>query len=102
MKRTRIVATCATAATLFAAHAFAQPQSQSRPQDPYEKYIKTSKDFQPVKQDKAWALKAFPSWTFMPWYAEWPLGFDDAAGKFQLANGMNGSFTNPGGADRIP
>ena len=70
-------------------------------QDPYEKYVKTSKDFQPVKQDKAWALKAFPSWTFMPWYAEWPLGFDDASGKFQLDNGMNGSFTNRGGADRI-
>ncbi len=95
MRGVRLAAALAASAALFAAPlAFAQ-------QDPYETYVKTSKDFKPVKQDKAWALKAFPSWTFMPWYAQWPLGFDDAAGKFQLANGMNGSFTNRGGADRI-
>ena len=95
MRRVRLAAALAVSAALFTApHALAQ-------QDPYETYVKTSKDFKPVKQDKDWALKAFPSWTFMPWYAEWPLGFDDAAGKFQLDNGMNGSFTNRGGADRI-
>ena len=35
--------------------------SASAQDDPYEKYVKTSKDFQPVKQDKAWCYKAFPS-----------------------------------------
>ena len=50
--------------------------------DPYEKYVKTSQDFKPVKQDKDWALKAFPSWIYMPWYYQWTIGFDDAAGEF--------------------
>ena len=35
--------------------------------DPYETYVKTSVDFQRVKQDKDWAWKAWPVWTYMPW-----------------------------------
>ncbi|MFO0825875.1 MAG: hypothetical protein U0792_22610 [Gemmataceae bacterium] len=35
--------------------------------DPYENYVKTSKDFKAVKQDAAWLRKAFPSWVYMPW-----------------------------------
>lgn len=100
MSRIRLAVALPVAAVLLTA--IPSVRAQSRPQqDPYEKYIKTSKDFQPVKQDKAWALKAFPSWTFMPWYHQWLPGFDDAAGKFQLDNGMNGSFTNRGGDGRI-
>lgn len=69
--------------------------------DPYEKYVKTSRDFQPVRQDKAWALRAFPSWTVMPWYYQWNIGFNDNAGRFQLENGMNGSFCDRGGDGRL-
>jgi hypothetical protein len=35
--------------------------------DPYEDYVRHSEEFASVKQDKAWAGKACPSWTFMPW-----------------------------------
>ena len=36
------------------------------PIDFYEQYVRTSKDFRPVKQDEGFLLKAFPSWTYMP------------------------------------
>jgi hypothetical protein len=67
--------------------------------DPYEKYVKTSKDFQPVKQDKAWCLKAFPSWTYMPWTYQWTIGYTDASGKWSLDNGYNGAFIDWGRID---
>ena len=44
---------------------------QAQESDPYEKYVKTSKDFKPVKQDKAWALKAWPridTWAVRRWF----------------------------------
>lgn len=62
--------------------------------DPYENYIKTSKDFQPVKQEKDWLLKAYPSWLYMPWTFQWPIGFTDASGKWSVANGYNGAFVD--------
>jgi len=65
-------------------------------EDPYEKYVRTSRDFQPVKQDKDWALKAWPSWTYMPWYYQWTVGHDDAAGEFSLKHGYNGAFVDRG------
>jgi hypothetical protein len=43
------------------------PARGADPGDAYENYVNTSKDFKPVKQDKAWAMKAFPSWVYMPW-----------------------------------
>ena len=62
-------------------------------EDAYESYVKTSKDFQRVKQDKAWALKAFPSWVYMPWSTgAWAIGFGDDAGKWCLDHGYNGAF----------
>ena len=60
--------------------------------DYYEKYVRTSEDFRPVKQDKAWAYRAFPSWTFMPWTYQWGIGFTDASGKWCLEHGYNGAF----------
>ena len=74
--------------------------------DPYETYVKTSKDFKPVKQDKEWALKAWPSWAYMPWTYKWGIGYDDDAGKWSLDNGYNGAFidhgrTNVGGVDKL-
>jgi hypothetical protein len=70
-------------------------------EDAYEKYVKTSKDFQPVKQDKAFLTKTYPSWTFMPWYYQWTIGYDDAAGAFCQSHGINGAFTDRGNAANL-
>lgn len=64
--------------------------------DPYETYIKTSRDFEPVKQDRDWLVKAYPSWLFMPWTYQWTIGFNDASGKWSTATGYNGSFIDRG------
>lgn len=64
--------------------------------DPYETYVKTSKDFKPVKQDKDWLLKAYPSWIYMPWYFQWTIGHDAAAGEFCNSAGFNGAFIDRG------
>ncbi len=66
--------------------------------DPYEHYIKTSKDFKRVKQDKEWCYKAWPGWIYMPWYAQWTIGQTDAGGKFSQDSGYNGAFTDHGNA----
>jgi Beta-galactosidase trimerisation domain len=65
--------------------------------DAYETYVNTSKDFRPVRQDKAWCYKAFPSWTFMPWTYRWTIGYDDAAGQWSLDHGYNGAFIDRDG-----
>src|SRR5579859_3448272 len=65
--------------------------------DPYEQYVKTSKDFQRVKQDKEWCLKAFPSWTYMPWTYQWNIGYDDDSGQWSVAHGYNGAFIDRDG-----
>jgi hypothetical protein len=62
--------------------------------DPYENYIRTSKDFRPVKQDKAWLLKAYPSWTYMPWTHQWTIGYTDESGKWCVDHGYNGAFVD--------
>ncbi len=60
--------------------------------DPYETYIKTSRDFARVKQDKDWALKAWPSWVYMPWTFQWTIGYTDESGKWSVDHGYNGAF----------
>lgn len=60
--------------------------------DPYEDYVRTSQDFKPVAQDRDWAIKAWPSWTYMPWTYQWTIGYDEAAGKWSLDHGYNGAF----------
>jgi hypothetical protein len=64
--------------------------------DPYEHYVKTSKDFRPVKQDKAWLLKAYPSWLYMPWTYQWTLGYTDESGRWSVQHGYNGAFVDRG------
>ncbi|KKK48468.1 hypothetical protein LCGC14_3144810, partial [marine sediment metagenome] len=64
--------------------------------DPYEIYVKTSKDFKRVKQDKEWALKAWPSWTYMPWTYKWGIGYTDASGEWSQDHGYNGAFLDHG------
>ena len=58
----------------------------------YETYIRTSQDFREVKQDKAWALNAWPAWTYLPWTHQWGIGYSDAAGQWSVKNGYNGAF----------
>jgi hypothetical protein len=65
--------------------------------DPYEDYVRTSEDFRAVKQEKAWALRAFPSWTYMPWTYQWTIGYDDRSGQWSLAQGYNGAFVDRDG-----
>ena len=65
--------------------------------DPYETYVRTSEDFRAVKQDRAWALRAFPSWTFMPWTHQWGIGYNDGSGRWSLAHGYNGAFMDRDG-----
>ncbi|HTH46710.1 MAG TPA: beta-galactosidase trimerization domain-containing protein [Candidatus Limnocylindria bacterium] len=60
--------------------------------DPYETYVRTSEDFRSVKQDKAWAYQAFPSWIYMPWTAHWGIGYTEASGRWSVAHGYNGAF----------
>ncbi len=64
--------------------------------DPYEQYVKTSRDFQRVKQDKAWILKAWPEWTYMPWTWNWQIGYDDASGQWSREHGYNGAYLDHG------
>lgn len=70
-------------------------------EDPYEKYVKTSRDFQPVRMEPAVILKAYPSWVYMPWYYKWSIGYDDAAGEFCKATGINGGFSDHGDASHL-
>lgn len=60
--------------------------------DPYEQYVKTSRDFKPVRQDPAWLRKAFPAWVYLPWTYQWTIGYTDDSGKWSLAQGYNGAF----------
>src|SRR5665213_2405889 len=64
--------------------------------DPYETYVNTSRDFKPVKQEKAWCYKAFPSWTNMPWTYQWTIGYTQASGQWSVDHGYNGAFIDHG------
>ena len=65
-------------------------------EDAYEKYIRTSEDFRAVRQDPEMTLRAWPSWTYMPWTHQWGIGYDDEAGRWSVANGYNGAFIDHG------
>ena len=73
-------------------------QPPAAQEDPYERYINTSKDFKPVRQDKAWLRGAWPGWFYMPWTYEWTIGYDDASGKWSVEHGYNGAFLDHGQA----
>ncbi len=65
--------------------------------DAFENYVRTSEDFRAVKQDKEWAWRAFPRWTFMPWTHQWIIGYNDESGRWSLAHGYNGAFIDRDG-----
>ena len=64
--------------------------------DAYEKYVKTSKDFKPVKQDKEMLTKNWVQWVYMPWYYQWTIGYGPEADKFCKTYGYNGAFIDWG------
>ena len=64
--------------------------------DAYEKYVLNSKDFRQVKQDKEWCYAAFPAWTYMPWTAQWTIGYTAESGKWSADHGYNGAFLDHG------
>ena len=65
--------------------------------DPYTHYIRTSRDFRRVKQDKAWCDKAFPGWLTMPWTYQWTIGYTEASGQWSVEHGYNGAFLDGNG-----
>ena len=60
--------------------------------DPYAHYVQTSKDFQPVAQDPAVLLKAWPNFVYMPWTYQWRIGYTPQSGQWSLDHGYNGAF----------
>lgn len=77
------------------------PALQSQ-EDPYERYVKTSEDFRRVKQDKAFAAKAWPGWTYIPWYHQWRIGFGEEGGRFSVDHGYNGALVDGASPGDIP
>ena len=71
----------------------AHTQSVSKSsEDVYVHYVRTSKDFQRVKQERIWSDKAFPGWIYMPWSYQWTIGYSDFSGKWSKSHGYNGAF----------
>ena len=71
--------------------------------DPYAHYVRTSRDFKSVKQDRAWCDKAYPGWIYMPWTYQWNIGYTEASGRFCRSHGLNGAFLDGnGGAPDSP
>jgi hypothetical protein len=78
-------------------------QAGSADADPYMHYVRTSRDFQRVKQDRAWADRAYPGWIYMPWTYQWNIGYTDASGRLCRSRGINGAFLDGnGGAPDSP
>ncbi|MCF6312145.1 MAG: beta-galactosidase trimerization domain-containing protein [Verrucomicrobiales bacterium] len=72
----------------------AEPPTQAK--DAYVDYLRNSEDFRRVNQDHAWIQKSWPSWTYMPWYYQWTIGYDANAGEFCKQTGYNGALINHG------
>ncbi len=76
---------------------------QAGHEDPYARYVRTSRDFRRVKQDKTWCAAAFPGWLYMPWTYQWNIGYADASGRWSREHGYNGAFLDGnGGAPDSP
>ncbi|QVL29929.1 beta-galactosidase trimerization domain-containing protein [Telmatocola sphagniphila] len=71
---------------------FPTPSFGQKKSDPYENYIQNSKDFKPVKQEKDLAYQAFPGWLFMPWTAQWHIGYNEQSAAWCREQGYNGAF----------
>lgn len=74
-------------------------RGQGEPTDAYARYIRTSRDFQRVKQDAGWLERAYPGWIYMPWTFQWTLGYTEESGKWSVAQGINGAFLDGNGGE---
>ncbi len=79
--------------------AFAAKRTRIGEGDAYAHYVRSSRDFQRVKQDRGWLDKAYPGWIYMPWTYQWTLGYTEASGKWSQAHGYNGAFLDGNGGD---
>lgn len=81
-----------------------RPAAGKAETDAYARYVRTSRDFRRVKQEKAWLEKAYPGWIYMPWTYQWTIGYTDASGHWSKAHGYNGAFLdgNSGAPDSPP
>jgi hypothetical protein len=61
-------------------------------EDAYARYVRTSRDFQRVNQDRTWIDRAYPGWIYMPWTYQWTIGYTEASGGWSRAQGYNGAF----------
>jgi len=78
-------------------------QASTDANDPYTHYIRTSRDFHRVRQDKGWCAQAYPGWVYMPWTYQWNIGYTQASGEWSRAHGYNGAFLDGnGGAPDSP
>ena len=75
----------------------AQASADAENADAYARYVRTSKDFRRVRQDKVWLEKAFPGWLAMPWTYQWTIGYTDSSGKWSRSHGYNGAFLDGNG-----
>jgi hypothetical protein len=55
-------------------------------------YVRTSPDFQRVRQDKEILLNRWDHWVLMPWRYQWGRPYDDALAAAMKQAGFNGGF----------
>ena len=60
--------------------------------DAYSRYVRSSRDFKRVRQDREWLDKAYPGWIYMPWTYQWNIGYTDTSGRWSQTHGYNGAF----------
>ena len=88
------------AGSILFAELAASAREQENFADAYETYVKTSRDFQRVRQPQTWAESHFPAWVVMPWAYQWTIGYDEAAARWAKEHGYNGGFLD-GGVDGL-
>ncbi|MHC4493474.1 MAG: beta-galactosidase trimerization domain-containing protein, partial [Planctomycetota bacterium] len=59
---------------------------------PYLDYVRTAPEFRRVDTVRG----RWKTWIYMPWYYQWTIGHDDAAGRFCKEYGINGGFVDYG------
>ncbi len=64
------------------------------PTDPYEAYVRHSRDFHRVRQPRSSSDSHFPAWVNMPWPHRWTIGESDTSAQWAKAHGYNGGVLN--------
>ncbi len=105
LSRREFLARLSGAAVAGGAHLGAPPAGVPAAEvDPYARYVRTSRDFRRVKQEKSWCDRAYPGWLYMPWTYQWTIGYTEASGHWSVSHGYNGAFLdgNGGSPDSPP